>query len=134
MEIKVTKTISREALDSVFVTALEGGSNYWYTLSEKATTVVRKAVPKSKNPYFASAMLEAILDHNVEVPINDVEEEDDEDSVLGVISLATMNERLQKLAESSDSWALEEVLDKEYDGTSADIVFQYIVMGEVVFG
>ena len=132
MEIK--KTISREALDSVFVTALEGGSNYWYTLSEKATTSVRKAVPKSKNPYFASAMLEAVLDHNVEVPINDVEEEDDEDSVLGVISLATMNERLQKLAESDDAWALDEVLDEEYDATSADVVFQYIVMGEVVFG
>jgi hypothetical protein len=132
--MKVTRTISREALENVFVTALEGGSNYWYTLSEKAITVVRTAVPKSQNLYFATAMLEAILDHNVEVPINDVEEEDDEDSVLGVISLATMNDRLQKLAESDDSWALDEVLDEEYDSTSADVVFQYIVMGEVVFG
>ena len=132
--MKITRTINREALDSVFVTALEGGSNYWYTLSEKATTLVRNAVPKSNNPYFASAMLEAIMDHNVEVPINDVEEEDDEDSVLGVISLKTMNDRLQKLAESDDAWALDEVLDEEYDSTSADVVFQYIVMGEIVFG
>ena len=132
--MKITRTINREALDSVFVTALEGGSNYWYTLSEKAITLVRNAVPKSKNPYFASAMLEAIMDHNVEVPINDVEEEDDEDSVLGVISLKTMNDRLQKLAESDDAWALDEVLDEEYDSTSADVVFQYIVMGEIVFG
>jgi len=129
--MKITRTISREALDSVFVTALEGGSNYWYLLSEKAVTLVRGAVPKSKNPYFASAMLEAVMDHNIEVPINDAE---DEDEVLGVISLTTMNDRLQKLAESDDAWALDEVLDEEYDATSADVVFQYIVMGEVVFG
>jgi MoxR-like ATPase len=129
--MKVTKTISKEVLDNVFVTALEGGSNYWASVSNETIVLIREAVPSSKNPYFASAMLEAITEHNVEVPINDCE---DEDEVLGVISLATMNERLQKLAESDDAWALDDMLDEDFDATTADVVFQYIVMGEVVFG
>jgi len=134
MEIKIIQGVKREVLEDIFVTALEGGSNYWYYIPEKSIKAIRRAVSREEDPYLSTAILKAILDHNVEVPINDVEEEDDEDSVLGVISLATMNERLQKLAESDDSWALDEVMDEEYDGTSADVVFQYIVMGEVVFG
>jgi hypothetical protein len=131
MEITIKKTISKEILGNIFVTALEGGSNYWYYLADDTIRKIRKAVPKSKNPYLSVAILDAILEHNVEIDIHDAE---DEEEVLGTITKATMQERLQKLANSEDAWALDNELECNGDATSSDVVFQYIVLGEVTFG
>lgn len=131
MEIKIIQGVKREVLEDVFVTALEGGSNYWYFLPEESIKAIRKAVPKSEDPYLSTAILKAILDHNVKVPINDAENEED---VIGVITRGTMQARLQLLADSSNKWALEKHMREEGDGDSADVVFQYLTMGEVVYG
>ena len=130
MEIKTI--VPREVLENVCVTALEGGSNYWYYLSEGAVRLIRKAVPKNEDPYLSTAILKAVLDHNVEVPIGDAE---DEDEVLGYLSNKTIQERLQALSEDDSlKWALDNELRNEGDADSSDVVFQYMVMGEVVFG
>ena len=131
MEIKIERIIPREVLENVCVTAIEGGSNYWYYLSEGAIRIIRNAVPKSEEPYLAIAMLKSVLDYNVEIPINDTE---DEDEVIGYLSIKTLQERLQALANSDDNWALNNELNEEGDASSSDIVFQYMVLGEVVFG
>ena len=131
MEIKIIQGVKREVLEDVFVTALEGGSNYWYYLPEESIKAIRKAVPKSEDPYLSTAILKAILDHDVKVPINDAENEDE---VIGVITRGTMQARLQLLAESGNKWALERHIKEEGDAESADIVFQYLTMGEVVYG
>ena len=129
MEIKTT--ISREVLEDVFVTALEGGSNYWYFLPDHSVELIRRAVPKEEDPYLSTAILKAILDHDVKVAINDAENEDE---VVGVITRDLINPRLQLLSESKLKWALDAHLNEQGDADSADIVFQYIAMGEVVFG
>jgi hypothetical protein len=132
MEIKIETIVPREVLENVCVTALEGGSNYWYYLSDGAVKLIRKAVPKNEDPYLSTAILKAILDHNVEVPINDAE---DENEVLGYISKKTIQERIQKLSEDDSSkWALEREIRGEGDADSSDVVFQWMAMGEVVFG
>jgi hypothetical protein len=132
MEIKIETIVPREVLENVCVTALEGGSNYWYYLSDGAVKLIRKAVPKNEDPYLSTAILKAILDHNVEVPISDAE---DEDEVLGYISKKTIQERIQKLSQDDSSkWALEREIRGEGDADSSDVVFQYLAMGEVVFG
>ena len=131
MEIVVTKTIPREVIENIFITALEGGSNYWYYLSPDTIKIIRSVVPKSEDNYLSTSILKAILDHDVEVPINDAE---DEDEVIGYISKDTMQERLQKLAYSADSWALDDELNEKGDAVSSDVVFQYITMGEIVYG
>jgi len=132
MEIKIETIVPREVLENVCVTALEGGSNYWYYLSEGAVKQIRKAVPKNEDPYLSTAILKAILDHDVDVAISDAE---DEDEVLGYISKKTIQERLQKLSQDDSSkWALEREIRGEGDADSSDVVFQYLAMGEVVFG
>lgn len=130
MEITINQKIDRQVLEDIFVTALEGGSNYWYYLSEEAIKLIRKAVPKSEDPYLSTAILKAI-EKGVEVPINDAE---DEDEVIGTISLKTMNERLQKLADSKNRDALVSHINENGDGDSADIVLQYLAFGEIVYG
>jgi hypothetical protein len=131
MEITIKRKISKDVLDNIFTTALEGGSNYWYYLADDTIRKVRQAVPKSSNPYIASAILEAVLEHGVEVEINDAE---DEEEVIGLITRSTLIERLELLANSSDAWALDNELKEDGDATSSDVVFQYIALGEVVYG
>lgn len=131
MKITISQTISREVLEDVFVSAIEGGSNYWYFLSDHAIAKIRRAIPKSEDPYIATAMLKAILDHDVKVEINDA---DNEDEIVGVVTRGTMQSRLQLLAESNNRWALEQHIKEEGDADSADIVFQYLAMGEVIYG
>jgi hypothetical protein len=67
----------------------------------------------------------------VSVPINDVENEED---IVGWISMETMQERLQALLNSGNKWALEAHMEENGDADSADVVFQYLAMGEVVYG
>lgn len=131
MEITINQTISRDVLEDVFVTAIEGGSNYWYFLSDHAIAKIRRAVPKEEDPYLSTAILKAILDHDVKVEINDA---DDEEEVIGVITRGTMQARLQLLAESELKWALDAHIKENGDAESADIVFQYLAMGEVIYG
>jgi len=131
MEIKIIQGVKREVLEDVFVTALEGGSNYWYYLPAESIIAIRKAVPKSEDPYLSTAILKAILDHDVKIAINDAENEEE---VIGVITRGTMQARLQLLSDSNERWALEAHMREEGDAGSADVVFQYLTMGEVVYG
>jgi hypothetical protein len=130
MTIEVNLKISTEVLEDIFVTALEGGSNYWYFLSEDAVKKIRDAVPKSEDPYLSTSILKAIL-KGVEVPINDAE---DEEEVIGEISLKTMLARLQKLADSKNNSALISHIDGNGDADTADIVLQYLSFGEIIYG
>jgi hypothetical protein len=131
MEIKINQTITRDILENIFVTALEGGSNYWCYIPNKSILAVRAVVPKSEDDIITTAILKAVLDHDVEIEVRDAE---DETEVVGIISKKTMHERLQKLADSPNKWALEAEIAEEADGDSSDIVFQYIAMGEVIYG
>lgn len=130
MTITINQEIERQVLEDIFVTALEGGSNYWYFLSSDATKLIRDAVPKSEDPYLSTAILKAI-EKGVEVPINDAE---DEEEVIGIISLKTMQERLQKLSRSGNSDALMAHINEEGDADTADVVFQYLALGEIIYG
>ena len=131
MEITIKQSISREVLEDIFVTALEGGSNYWYYLTEESIKAIRKAVPKSEDPYISTAILKAILDHDVKVLVNDAE---DEDELIGMITRGTMQSRLQLLSDSEHRWALESHIREDGDASSSDVIFQYLAMGEVVYG
>jgi hypothetical protein len=123
--------MERQFLEDIFVTALEGGSNYWYHITAETNQKIRKLVPRSEDPYLATAMLTAILDHGARVEVHDAENPDE---ILGILSYEDMKERLEDLDNSLDyRWALEAHQEEVGDAESADIVFQYLVMGEVWF-
>jgi hypothetical protein len=131
MELSINQSIDRDTLENIFVTALEGGSNYWYYLPHESILAIREAVPKSVDAYLSTAILKAILDHDVDVQICDAE---DEDEVVGLISKSTMQERLQAMWNSPNRSILQAEIDGEGDADSSDVVFQYIAMGEVIYG
>jgi hypothetical protein len=121
MQIKVD--ISYENVENILVTALEGGSNYWYLLrdsvpGDKGLSLAEKlAVLLYKNPEF-------------EIKIYDLENEDE---VLGTLSQASFIHGL-KLAFKTRPFNIGNLLSEGGDAEDADVVFQLIVMGEVVFG
>lgn len=130
MKIALTKTIDDQVLENIFVTAIEGGSNYWYFLSDEAIAIIRRYVPVSDDPYLSTAIYKAIKLGAI-IPINDAENEED---VIGELTITTFATRLQKMYDDGNGDALEAEIREEGDAGTSDIVFQYLAMGEIVFG
>ena len=130
MNIELKRTVDRDVLENIFITAIEGGSNYWYFLSDEAMAIIRSYVPKDEDPYLSTAILKAI-ERGAVIPINDAENEED---VVGQLSMDLIATRLQKLHDSDDAWALDDEMNEKGDASSSDVVFQYLAMGEVVYG
>jgi len=138
ISLLVTKEVTAETIENIFITALEGGSNYWYYLSEDSIKEVRKLVPKSVDECLSTAIFKAVWQHGLNFPVYDLESYNDnryEDTeLLGIISMVTMAHRLQQLANNKDyCWALTNEMDDNGDASSSDVVFQFLVMGECVF-
>lgn len=131
MKINIETKIESEVLENIFVTALEGGSNYWYYLPRESVFAVRTAVPRDVEECLSVAIYKAVCEEGVDVPIYDAENEEE---MLGILSMTTIPERLGELIQSEDRWALTDELNEEGDANSSDIVFQYLVMGEVIYG
>jgi hypothetical protein len=122
----VLKTvISREVLENIFVTAVEGGSSYWAEIPENEIEVVYANSTKGKA--FSERLLEAVYDNGIDINIYDVENPDD---ILGTLSKSTMQQRLNECP----YWALRLEMEEQGDANSSDIVFQCLTMGEVIFG
>lgn len=129
MEITITKKISKEVIESVIVTALEGGSNYWYMLPNHCTQEIRKHVTRKEEECLSVAFTSALY-KGAELPVYDVEEGD----CLGIVSMKTMQPRLQTLADDENyRWALDNELAGDGDAESSDVVFQFLVMNKVDF-
>lgn len=126
-------TIERDLdLESVFVTAIEGGSNYWCCFGDDSYDLVRSAVPKTEDECFSTALYKAVVERGVVVPVYDAEDPDEE---LGVLDVSLFQQRLGELSKDEGcKWALENECDENGDSSSSDVVFQYLIMGEVVYG
>lgn len=131
MKINIPREVTREVIENIIVTALEGGSNYWYYINDNGYDAVRNVIEMERSLPFPLALVEAVLDHGAVVEICDIE---DTDEVLGVVSAESIKNGLEKLADSDDPHALMDELSYNGDADTADICFQFIVMGEIVFG
>lgn len=127
----INVAVSRETMENIFVTALEGGCNYWYYLSKDAVTRVRKAVPKSEEQCLSVAIFKAVFDHDVEVPINDIENPSE---VLGVLNKSELPLRLNKMIDDGHIDYIVSEIREEGDANTSDAIFQYLVMNEITFG
>ena len=114
--------------EDLIVTALEGGSNFWYDLSDEAIKIINNATKGQKEPL--SIRFWKALQNGAVIPINDIEEED---SKIGEISLASIEKGEQLLADKYPSH-LADILSESGDANTADVWFQLCTLGEVVYG
>jgi hypothetical protein len=132
MKINVTIDVSREVLEGIFITALEGGSNYWYQLRDDAIDTIEKAVPRTETSSLSERLFKAVYECGATIFIYDADG-DEEDEPIGELNADTMREGLRRCANES-MWALQAEIDGEGDAVSSDAVFQYMSLGELVFG
>lgn len=129
-DIQVTRSatellgINEERLSDVLTAALEGYSNYWGLVGRE---VVDDYITKER-PYLANAVVAAIMDGK-EVAVYDSEEGD----VLGVMCINTFKERLEKMRSDSPSHFADLMAEND-DAITSDVLFQYLALGEIVFG
>ena len=132
MKINVTIDIPREVLEGVFITAIEGGSNYWYHIGNEAIDIIKEAVTDKDGKAFSEMLFETVYDHGKAVPIGDIEDMGGEP--IGELNINTFSERLQKCIDNGNGWALHDEIDERGDTNSSDIVFQYLVLNDVIYG
>lgn len=121
------KTFSKEDIEDLFVTALEGGSNYWY-LIKNIPKEIRYQVKELKQP-----LAEAIANHVINggyIQFFDVENQDE---LLGTVDMDKLLDAISLLKKDyPDTW--NNIIDENADANDADIFLQLAVMGDVVFG
>jgi hypothetical protein len=127
IERRKTKKITKQDIIDLFVTALEGGSNYWYYIP-KIPAGVRQI--KTETGMATSEAIGEYILRGGNIQINDAE---DEEEVLGTVDMTSLLEAIG-LLKSDYTHAYENIIDEEYDADDADIFFQLAVMGEVTFG
>jgi len=132
MKINITIDVSREVLESIFITAIEGGSNYWYYLGKESIDAINNVCPRVSGMALSERLFSAVYDYDAEVPIYDIE--DTEGEPLGVLNKNTFKERLEKCANEGGMWALQNEIDERGDAASSDVVFQYLVLNDCVYG
>ena len=131
MKINVTIDVSREVLESIFITAIEGGSNYWYYLGKDSIEAINNVCPKASGMALSERLFAAVYDYGAKVPIFDIEDTDGEP--IGILDKDNFKERLELCANRA-LWALQEEIDERGDASSSDVVFQYLVLNDFVYG
>ena len=110
--------IKDEDIICVLTTALEGGSNYWYWIDD---------IPElSKNDKLSSENVInwVLLNPENKVEITDVET----DEILGYLCKDNIKLGIELFIENCN------VFDPAMDANDADNLFQYIVLGKIIYG
>jgi len=120
--MKLEIEINDELLQDVIITALEGGSNYWYVIKgfgehytdkeDGITTTEHIANQIVTNPMYKHAIYYT-----------------ETGELLGIITQSKFKNALLK-----NYHILNNVINGSFDVDDADIIFQNAVMGEVQFG
>ena len=131
MKISVTVDVSREVLESIFITAIEGGSNYWYYLGKTSIEAIKNVCPKASEMALSERLFSAVYDYDAKIPIFDIE--DTEGEPIGILDKEHFKERLELCAREA-LWALQEEIDERGDAASSDVVFQYLVLNDFIYG
>jgi len=136
-----TAKITKEQIIDVFVTAIEGGSNYWYYILDVPKEITYMV--KQEDIPFSEACGKHVLNGG-ELTIYDVEEVGDMEDVdndyaqdkpepLGTITMDSLLDAINIMKRDYPD-RYESIIMDEYDAEDADVFFQIATMGEIVYG
>lgn len=122
-------SITYEMFEDWIVTALEGGSNYWYWLKDGA--IPKSSIEKYKDENLPLSIIfcKAIWIDKEAIEIHDIENNEP----LGKIDMKSVKKALENICDAHQS-IFSALMNQEYDAVDADVFFQYAVMGEITFG
>jgi len=122
--------MNNQIREDLLITALEGGSNDWYLLAEVPKLKRSNRWAGKRIVLSASERVWKAVTRGQIVPINDCENETEK---LGEISKERIQigEKLMK-KNSPEHWM--NANEENWDAETADVWFQYVVLGEITFG
>jgi hypothetical protein len=125
--IVARQEISYDLFEGILVTALEGGSNYWYMLD-----LNDMGVPKEKyvGEPLSVKVAKMIWYDRINLRVMDAEEEG---ALLGEVNLTTIKTAFEIICSQYPATYLN-LIKEEYDADDADVFFQIATMGEITFG
>lgn len=128
MKIQIEYTITEDMVENVIISALEGGSNYWYFVDVED---FEQDLPPKNGKALTERISEAVYKNpSFKMPVYDVEDEED---VLGYLSQKNLRRGMELCAKDYPE-VFKRLTDDEIDANDADIIFQLTVMGEITFG
>lgn len=113
-------------LESIFVTAIEGGSNHWFDISDSDYRKLKRQYPDE--PFSTRVYLNFC--HGNVLNVVDAEEPTEE---IGVLYKSVAMKNLSKLLQDSNI-SIHNLVRGYCDAGEADVVFQYMILGELVYG
>lgn len=139
IKIKTEKNIPVERVHDLLVSALEGGSNYWYMIqSRKEPDVITFTDPiwneeREKDPKFL---------HTNEVPFNpggalmidDSNADDPELKMPVALDLERMITGLELWAGSEYTRHWNDFINEDDDAETADVFLQFCIFGKIIYG
>lgn len=147
----LNRNLTKEDIKDLFVTALEGGSNYWYYMDlpdniksygQSISEAVGEYIMQGGKIYFYDNELrDEVLnnldngDYNIEGDIIDQKsfDEDIDETYLGYVNMDKILEAITTIKNDyPEVW--ENILLEQEDANDADIFLQLCVMGEIVYG
>jgi len=147
LEVKMKVNLPIESVEEVLITAIEGGSNYWYFMDgeEKSSEWLEEQIKEGKlerNESIHYKWMDGLFQGSPH-PINiyDIEEvyeyegEIAECEPIGTLTMDKIKEGL-KLAQTQYPKFYAQHFPEYNDGDtiSADVLFQLITLGSVVYG
>lgn len=109
-----------------FITAAEGGSNYWYYLPDLSMC---KKYRKGKDQTLCDLVWAAVL-AGESIPVAD---KADTKTIIGQFNMAGIIKGEQLMHDQQPSH-YEDMIDENGDAITGDVWFQYATLGELVYG
>ena len=129
--MRATIEIPDQVIIDMIITALEGGSNYWYYLPDITMVTGERRVP------LAERIAQQCLAGTAVIPVYDKDDIDEDTGFpmegkekLG--DLSKENIERAALTYCQNEHAISDDLD--YDANDADVLFQYIILNDIVYG
>jgi hypothetical protein len=116
--------LTRQQQEDLFITALEGGSNYWYHI------VVNDLMPPNSNKSLSERIFNEVYDNDRTFAVY---EDNKNGTFLGVIDKSSL-EIASKRETLINNKIFTDIEREGWDAETADVWFQLVVMGEVIYG
>ena len=147
MEVEMKVNVPIESVESVLISALEGGSNYWYFMDEqeKSSEWLEQQIKQGKlkrNEEIHYKWLDGLFQGSPHpIKIYDVEEVYEYEQALeqcepiGTLTMDKIREGIKKAqTEYPNFYNMHFPEYSNGDSISSDLIFQLMVLGDVVYG
>lgn len=129
--MKITVTISEKDISYLLISALEGACRYWGS-TRSVTKYTGATPPKRDEAWYAD---EKVLDggFTCKVEYDDPKLEEGNGKGRKTVTLADIQNGLTLMVKNSPK-IFAEIISGNGDADTADVFWQYVVLGEVIYG